>query len=210
MNNIAINFGLPKPDQNEQYVEVWYHSTQPYAPSTVIGPKISFFGNGQLANTAYQNFVTNPTSVQVNTTILYVAIDHGLQFTAVASSASTSQQYQRSFEKFSYFYWKTQRKTYGGIPIFYLIPQNIYNLGVSAGAVNAKPFYFSLLNDPMTLIPGGNTDIYIDVGPTTYTAAASTVGTDQYLPGIQPTAFTNSLGFEITSILKGVELQPTT
>ncbi len=203
-SRIQLNYGLPDPGESAEYIEIWYRSTAPFAVSTNLPATIDLFGNGPANGTAYQNFTTNPTSVQVNTTIIKVRIDHSLQF-ATSDTATASTQYQRAFEKFSNFYWVSQRKTYGNIPLYDLINQNIYNLGVEAGRENDKRSNWYLLQDYMELVPGGNTPIQIAVAPGIYTLVASTAATTPYLPGLISGA---SLGFDVTCWMYGVELQP--
>lgn len=201
--SIRQRYGLPEAGQGTQYVEVFYHSTAVFNPSIQLPSVIPFFTNTNLMGTPWQNFVTSPTSVQVNTTLLQSRITHNLAFTLV--SPSTSIMDQQIFEEFSTLSWVQNRKEYGFYPVFDLIKQNIYNTGVTY-VENEKQTDWFTFADPLALIPGANATVQINNGTAWITSATAL----QRLPNLPAGVITAStqLGFFIHLYMRGVELIP--
>jgi hypothetical protein len=200
--SIMQRYGLPAPGQGTQYVEVFYHSTYILNPSTTIPSQIPFFTNTNLMGTPYQNFVTSPTSVQVNTTLLQCRLTHNLAFTL--TSPTTSIMYQQVFEEFTTLSWVQNRKEYGFYPVFDLIKQNVYNTAASY-VENEKQTDWFTFADPLALIPGANAVVQLNNG-TNFVTSATAV---QALPNVPAGVITTgNVAFFIHLYMRGVELIP--
>lgn len=200
--SIRQRYGLPEAGQGTQYVEVFYHSTYIINPSITIPATIPFFTNTNLMGTPYQNFVTSPTSVQVNTTLLQSRLTHNLAFTV--ASPTTSIMYQQIFEEYSTLSWVQNRKEYGFYPVFDLIKQNIYNT-TATYVENEKQTDWFTFADPLALIPGANATVQINNG-TNFVTSATAV---QILPNLPAGVITTgTVGFFIHLYMRGVELIP--